>query len=151
MKPSIAALVVGLAAFTWGPLAAQTSPQAAADSAALQGSWSMIAGAADGLPLPPDYVRQMRRVFAGREVTVTMGEQLFFKATVVLNGSGPVRTIDYHMTGGQTAGALQLGIFAIAGDTVRFCFGAPNAPRPSDFTTTAGDGRTLSTWVRARP
>ena len=111
----------------------------------------MVSGSADGYTLPPSYVQRMRRVFSGREVTVTMGQMLYLKATVVLGGSGVVRTIDYHMTGGPTAGAVQLGIFLIAGDTVRFCFGAPNAARPSDFTTTTGDGRTLSTWVRARP
>jgi uncharacterized protein (TIGR03067 family) len=151
MKPRTAALLLGLAACSWSRLAAQALTQAAADSAALQGSWSMISGAADGYPLPPDYVRSMRRVFAGREVTVMMGQQLFLRATVVLGGSGPVRAIDYHMTGGQTAGAVQLGIFAIAGDTVRFCFGAPSAPRPTDFTSTQGDRRTLSTWVRTGP
>jgi uncharacterized protein (TIGR03067 family) len=151
MKPRVSVLVVGLAALRWGLLAAQTPTQASADSATLQGSWSMISGAADGYTLPPEYVQSMRRVFGGSEVTVMMGQQLFFKATVVLGGSGSVRTIDYHMTGGPTTGAVQLGIFAVAGDTVRFCFGAPNAPRPNDFTTTRGDGRTLSTWVRARP
>ena len=61
----------------------------------------------------------MKRVLTGHELTVTMGGQVFFQAT-------------------------------IAGDTVRFCFGPANGPRATDFPTAAGDGRTLSTWVRAR-
>jgi uncharacterized protein (TIGR03067 family) len=80
-----------------------------------------------------------------------MGSQLFFRATVVLGRIDSVRTIDYHMTGGPTAGAIQLGIYAVAGDTVRFCFAGVNGPRPNAFITTPGDGRTLSTWVRWRP
>ena len=109
----------------------------------------MVSGAADGYPLPPDYVKSMKRVFAGNEVTVTMAAQIFFKATVHLDASRSPRTIDYHMIGGPTAGQVQLGIYTITGDTARFCFGAPNAVRPTDFTAVAGDGRTLSTWIRA--
>ena len=96
MRPRVAVFLVGLAAFTRGPLAAQAPRQASADSAALKGSWSMVSGSADGYTLPPGYVQRMRRVFSGREVTVTVGKTLYFKATT-------------------------------------------------------GDGRTLSTWVRARP
>ena len=93
----------------------------------------------------------MKRVYAGREVTITMAGQLYFKATITLDTTASPRTIDYHMTGGPTVGAVQLGIYAIAGDTVRFCFAAPGASRPPVFTTVAADGRTLSTWVRVKP
>jgi uncharacterized protein (TIGR03067 family) len=150
MKPRCALLLVGLA----GPglaLVAQAPAPEQSDSARLQGNWSMISSAADGFALPPDYVRSMKRVFAGTEVSVTMGQQLFFRATVVLDATRSPKTIDYHMTGGPTAGMVQLGIYLIVGDTVRFCFGAPHAARPTDFATAQGDSRTLSTWVRANP
>lgn len=111
----------------------------------------MVAGSADGYALTPEYVKSMKRVFTGNEVTVTMGGTLFFKATIKLDAAKAPRAIDYQMTGGTTAGAMQLGIYSIVGDTARFCFGAPNAARPTDFTTAAGDKRTLSTWVRNRP
>jgi uncharacterized protein (TIGR03067 family) len=144
-------LVGGAAALAAPSLEAQNVSPAATDSAGLQGTWRMLLGAADGYPLSPEYVQTMRRVFAGSEVTVTMGGQLYFRATVVLGRSDSGRTIDYHMTAGPTAGAVQLGIFAIAGDTARFCFAGVGAPRPGAFATTPGDGRTLSTWVRAGP
>ena len=130
-------------------LAAQSASATSSDSASLQGTWSMVAGAADGYQLPPEYVKTMRRIFTGNEVTVTMGGQLFLKATIELNPTASPKTIDYHMTGGPTAGSTQLGIYQISGDTVRFCFGAPNAARPTDFASTLGDRRTLSTWVRS--
>lgn len=151
MKPRALALLAGLAASTAGVLVAQTPAPASADSAALQGSWTMVSGAADGYTLPGLYVARMRRVFAADRLTVTMGGQLYFSATVVLRVNGDVRMLDYHMTGGPSAGAVQLGIYAVSGDTARFCFGAPGGPRPHEFVTTPGDGRTLSTWVRARP
>ncbi len=132
-------------------LGAQGRTSSASDSARLQGTWTMVSGSADGFALPPDYVKAMKRVFVGSEVTVTMRAELFFKATIRLDADKAPRTIDYQMTGGPTAGAVQLGIYSLSGDTARFCFSAPNAPRPGAFTTTTGDGRTLSTWVRSEP
>ena len=143
--------LVGLLGSLGSSLAGQSPSATSADSASLQGTWSMVAGTADGYQLPPEYVKTMRRVFVGNEVTVTMGGQLFLKATVALDPTASPKTIDYHMTGGPTAGSTQLGIYQLAGDTVRFCFSAPNAARPSDFTSTPGDRRTLSTWVRSTP
>ena len=131
-----------------GTLGAQTPSPASTDSARLQGAWVMLAGAANGYSLPETYVRNMRRVLTGNEVAVTVGDQLFFKATIALDPTKSPRTIDYHVTGGPTSGAVQLGIYAISGDTARFCFGAPDSARPNEFTTATGDGRTLSTWVR---
>ena len=110
----------------------------------------MVAGAADGCPLPASNVTSMKRALSGNKLTVTMSGQLYFSATIELDPAKSPRTIDYHMTGGPTSGAIQRGIYLFAGDTVRFCFGAPGAARPSEFKTVAGDGRTLSSWIPAR-
>lgn len=144
-------LLIGLIGLRLGAATAQVPTPAATDSARLQGTWTMVSGAGDGYPLPPEYVRQMKRVNTGREVTVTMAGQLFFKATITLDTTQTPRAIDYHMIGGLTVGAVQLGIYAFAGDTVRFCFAAPAGSRPPVFITVAADGRTLSTWVRVKP
>ena len=132
-------------------LVAQAPTPAATDSARLQGTWSMVSGAADGYPMPAAYVQSMRRVASGSEVTVEMGGRLFFKATISLEPTRSPKTIDYHMTGGPTVGTVQLGVYEISGDTARFCFASPGKARPKEFATNAGDGRTLSTWVRTAP
>lgn len=80
---------------------------------------------------------------------MTQNEHVFMSARLVLNPQATPRTIAYHMTGGFTAGAVQLGIYEIRRDTVTFCLGPADGPRPAEFTSVAGDGRTLSTWVRA--
>ena len=34
----------------------------------------------------------------------------------------------------------------VAGDEVKFCFGAPGTERPTDFRTKPGERRTFSVW-----
>jgi hypothetical protein len=52
---------------------------------------------------------------------------------------------------GQFEGKTMLGIYDLQGDTLRFCFADPGKERPTNFTTKAGDGRTLSVWKKAKP
>src|SRR4051794_34088258 len=128
-----------------GNVEAQSAPS---DSARLQGTWAMISGSASGSAMGPEYLSQMSRTLSGTELTVTMASRTFFKANIVLHLDQTPRAIDYHMTAGPTAGAVQLGIYEISGDTVRFAFSRVGAARPGDFTTSPGDGRTISAWVR---
>ncbi len=93
----------------------------------------------------------MARTTSGSELTAMMGTQVYFKARIGLDPAASPKTIDYRMTAGPTHGAVQLGIYEFRGDTLRFCFGPPNGRRPGEFTTVAGDGRTLSAWVAAKP
>jgi uncharacterized protein (TIGR03067 family) len=151
MVNRIGTALLALVIVTAGSLGAQAGTMVRSDSMQLQGSWTMVSGSAGGMALPPSYVGAMRRVLSGNDLTVTMSGELYFRATIVLDPATSPKTIDYRMTGGTTTGAIQHGIYAIAGDTIRFSFGAPSAARPADFTTAAGDGRTVSTWVRARP
>ncbi len=79
-----------------------------------------------------------------------MGGQVFLKAKITLDPSKKPKTIDYRMLEGFTKGKTQLGIYELDGDTFRSCFSAPGDPRPTDFTTKAGDRRTLSVWKRVK-
>jgi hypothetical protein len=40
--------------------------------------------------------------------------------------------------------------YELEGDTVKFCFGAPEGERPADFTSKRGDRRALSVWKREK-
>lgn len=114
--------------------------------AKLQGEWSMVSGSADGQPMPAQMLKQMKRVCQGDEATVTMSGRIYLKAKFTIDPSKKPKTIDYRMTDGFTKGQQQLGIYEVEGNTFKSCFGKPGATRPTDFTSTPGDGRTLSVW-----
>lgn len=138
--------LIALALMVTCPVRAEDHPVATNDLAQLQGEWTMVSGSADGSPMPDEMRRQMKRVCAGDELTVTMGGQTFIKAKVTIDPSKTPKTIDYQMTGGFTAGKKQLGIYELDGDTFKSCFTKPGADRPADFAP--GEGRTVSVWKR---
>jgi len=70
------------------------------EMAQLDGDWSMVSGQANGIPLPKDLV-------AG-------------------DPTKKPKAIDYMMTEGPTKGKTHLGIYELDGDTVKFCFAAPD-------------------------
>jgi len=108
----------------------------------------MVSGSADGQPMPDQMRKQMKRVFKGDELTVTMGDQVFLKAKIIIDPSNKPKTMTYDMTDGVTKGKKQLGIYELDGDTFKSCFAKPGAARPTDFKP--GEGRTLSVWKRQK-
>ena len=110
----------------------------------LQGHWIMVSGSVDGQPIPEETRKQIKRVYKDDELTVMMGEELFFKAKVTIDPSKKPRTIDYQMKEGNNAGKTQLGIYEFEGDKLRSCFAAPGAERPTEFKP--GEKLTFSEW-----
>ena len=136
-------IVLGISG-AWGAEA----ESAKKDLAQLQGEWSMASGIRGGQALPNEMLKNSRRVCKADETTVVVGGQLLMKARFTLDSSKKPKSIDYQITDGPNAGKTQLGIYELDGDTVKFCFAAPGKDRPTDFSSKAGDGGTLSVWNR---
>ncbi|HEY2784712.1 MAG TPA: sigma-70 family RNA polymerase sigma factor [Fimbriiglobus sp.] len=115
------------------------------------GEWEMVSGEMSGQAMPAVMSKTMKRIVKDGENTVTMGGQVYFKATLTVDPSKTPRTIDYAMTEGPTKGKTQLGIYEWEDGTLRFIFASPGQDRPKDFTTKANDGKTLSVWKRVKP
>lgn len=143
--------LAGLATFTIAAAWGADEDAVNKDLAALQGEWSMVSGSADGQAMPEQMLKQMKRVCKDDETTTMMGDRVYFKAKITIDPSKNPKSIDYQMTEGFTKGQKQLGIYEVQGDSFKSCFGKPGAERPIDFTSKPGDGRTLSTWKRAKP
>jgi uncharacterized protein (TIGR03067 family) len=148
MKDTRITIFIGLAALAIFSAPAADNSSAKTDMAKLQGSWSMVSGSADGQEVPKEMLADSKRVCKGDQTTVTVGRQLIMKAKFSLDPSKNPKTIDYDATGGPTKGKKHLGIYELNGDTLKFCFGAPGAERPTDFTSKPGERRTFSIWKR---
>jgi uncharacterized protein (TIGR03067 family) len=114
----------------------------------LEGAWSMVSGEANGLSMPKETVKGGKRVAKDGETTITIGGQVYFSAKFSIDPTKKPKTIDYIMTAGPTKGKTHLGVYELEGDTVRFCFAAPDKDRPTEFTAKEGSQRTLSVWKR---
>ena len=132
----------------------QKKPRAAAgvgqDLAKLQGEWAMTSGIADGFEVPPEMLKDFKRICKDNQTTVTNGEQLILKATFTLDPSKTPKTIDYDVIDGPTKGKKQLGIYELTNDTFKACFAAPEAARPTEFKSESGDRQTFSVWTKAK-
>jgi uncharacterized protein (TIGR03067 family) len=86
-----------------------------------------------------------RRTATANEVTVKFGPQIVLKARYAVDRSHTPMTMDYVLADGR----LQHGVWALEGNRLTTCFGAPGQPRPWEFASIAGDGRTLTVWTPA--
>ena len=69
----------------------------------------MVSGSANGQPIPEVTRKQMKRVYKDDELTVMMGDEVFFKAKITIDPTKKPKTIDYEMKEGVNAGQTQLG------------------------------------------
>ncbi|HJZ91193.1 MAG TPA: TIGR03067 domain-containing protein [Gemmataceae bacterium] len=118
------------------------------ETAQLEGEWTMVSGKRDGQKLPDDFVKSGKRVAKDGVSTVTFGDPLFMKARLTIDPGKKPKTIDYEVIDGQGKGKTVLGIYEIDGNTVKFCFAAPDKERPTEFASKEGSGHTLSVWKR---
>src|ERR1041385_5627335 len=146
MKKIRNTLLIALATVALLSASAQDDPVVKKDLAQLQGEWSMVSGTADGYPIPDDMLPNSKRVCKGDELTATVGGQLVMKARITIDPAKKPKTIDYQVFDGPTKGKTHLGIYEIEGDTMKSCFAAPGATRPTDFTSKLGDKRTSTVW-----
>ena len=104
------------------------------------------------------------------EANVSVGEGSFVGSHVVLGaatanyhgdpdsyeparceiGKGAVIRSHSIVYAGASVGESQAGIAELTGDTLKVCMAAPGKPRPSDFSSKAGDGRSYTTWRFAK-
>jgi uncharacterized protein (TIGR03067 family) len=114
----------------------------------LEGEWAMVSGIRDGLLMDNMMVRSGRRVATGGETTVSFGGQVFIKAKYAVDKSRLPNEIDYYHSGGVYGNSRQQGIFKLSEGLLTVIFASPGQPRPTDFSTRTGDGRTLTVWKK---
>lgn len=119
-------------------------------STVLEGEWAMVSGVMNGAALDKSMVAWCKRVTRGDVTSVVAGPQVILKAQFTVDPSATPAIIDYRNLSGSNAGKRQAGIFEVSGDTLMVCMAAPGDPRPADFSSKPKDGRSYTTWRRAR-
>ena len=104
MKTSLKTLLIGIAVLAFSLASAEDNDAMKKDLAALQGEWTMVSGSADGQPMPPEMLKQMKRVCKGDETTTTMNGQIYLKAKITIDPTKKPKTIDYQMLEGSHQG-----------------------------------------------
>jgi uncharacterized protein (TIGR03067 family) len=139
--------------------------EAAAQQQALAGKW--VAAAADGAAVPaasterPVAGAQGAADAPGDEITfnaddfiVRKGGQVVLSGVIRLNPTVTPKAIDLIITqspNGLKTGQVIRGIYEIKdSSTLRWCSGAPNQPRPHDFTVREGGSQSAAELRRAQ-
>ena len=114
-----------------------------------EGEWSLVSAVMDGKAMDASVVRWVKRVTKGNQTTVLAGPQTMLKVEFAFDPSQSPKTIDYLNLAGANKGKTQYGIYEFGPDLLTFCVAAPGAPRPAQFQSEPGDGRTLTVWKKA--
>ena len=113
---------------------------------ALEGEWAMVAGVFNGAAMAQNMVKWCRRITRGNVTSVVAGPQVMLRARFTFDDSQKPHTIDYVNLEGANAGKPQAGIVELSGEHLSICMAAPGKPRPREFASTSGDGRSYTTW-----
>lgn len=133
--------------------AALTQDAADADLKKLQGEWIMTSLEYNGQPSPEENVKRFRRKVEGAKytVTITKGDDVqTVKGSFKLNSTKKPKELDVTTKDKDGNEITILGIYELDGDTHKVCMAPKDEPRPTDYTSTEGSGRTLIVWKRAK-
>jgi uncharacterized protein (TIGR03067 family) len=114
--------------------------------ARLQGDWSAITLVRDGQEAPSMILATGRRQASKNELRIFFGGQLMIHALIRIDEDQNPIHVNYYNIGGFSKGTVQQGIMKWMGNDACFCMAAPGQPRPGDFESTVGSGRTMSQW-----
>ncbi len=127
-------------------MTAQHETAASGPVTELEGEWAMVSAVLNGAAMNQAMVTWCRRITRGNVTRVVAGPQVFVNARFTLDNSKKPPVIDYVNLDGASKGESQAGIFELIGDSLKICISAPGQPRPADFFSKTGDGRSYTTW-----
>ena len=119
-----------------------------ARTTAIDGEWAMLSGVFNGAAMADDMVKWCTRVSRGDITKVLAGPNVMLEARFTLDDAATPWSVDYMNLRGALKGKAQYGIADLSGDTLRVCMSPPGHARPSAFTSSPGDNRSLTTWRR---
>lgn len=135
-------------------------PKPGDDLSALQGNWKLLQCECEG--------KAQMRADDMKALTATYDKTDFYlyytdldkdgktrvmkiaHASVGLDPTTNPRGITFELAEGVKKGARQHGIYEIAGNQLKLCYGQVTKARPTEFKSAPGSGLILETWVRTK-
>jgi uncharacterized protein (TIGR03067 family) len=126
----------------------------------LQGYWKPLQCDHEGkAQMPADLMKQVTVVFDKNEYHLYFkdsqldknGKPIIFRlalANVTLDPA--TKTLLFEFADGPLKGKKCHGIYEVAGNQLKMCYGSADKPKPSKFESPAGSGYFLETWVRQK-
>jgi uncharacterized protein (TIGR03067 family) len=113
-----------------------------------QGTWYLVMAMQDGKTLPEDKVKQTTIVFKGDTFRFPgSAEYATSRAgTIKLDETKTPKEMDAISTEKE----VMLGIYELEGDSYKVCFAPAGKPRPTEFTSTPGNGQIFQVWERQK-
>jgi uncharacterized protein (TIGR03067 family) len=125
-----------------------TTPEPAGPPTEFEGEWQMISGVINGAAMDDATVKWVKRITRGNQTSVVAGPQTMLKVEFTYDPSTSPQTLEYLNLHGASKGKRQEGIYRFEGGVLTVCTSAPGGTRPNEFTSVAGDGRSLTVWKR---
>jgi uncharacterized protein (TIGR03067 family) len=138
------------------------APAAPTDLSRLQGYWKPLQCDFEGKPqMPADLMKQVTAVFDKSEYFLYFKDSKLDKdgkpiilrlalANVGLDETTAPRTITFEFADGPLKGKKSHGIYEVAGNQLKVCYGPADKPKPTRFDSPAGSGYFNETWVRQK-
>jgi uncharacterized protein (TIGR03067 family) len=133
-------------------------PKPVDDLAALQGSWKPLQCEYEGKPqIRVDKLNQVTGVydksgyclyFDGKGKDGKQESFLLAQTIIKLDQTTNPKGIVFEFPDGPLKGVKRHGIYEIAGNQLKLCYGPIEKPRPTEFKSTADNGYFLETWAR---
>jgi uncharacterized protein (TIGR03067 family) len=154
--------VLGMATLVMADPPAATPPAAtpAADLDKLQGYWKPLQCDFEGkAQMPAEVMKQVTVVFDKSEYHLYFKDKEVDKdgkpivlrlalANVALDEKASPRSITFEFADGPLKGQKRHGIYEVAGNQLKLCYGPVDKPKPTEFKAPPKSGFFLETWAR---
>ena len=150
--------LMGVLGMTTLALADPPAATPASDLDKLQGYWKPLQCEYEGkAQMPTDIMKQVTVVFDKNEYHLYFKDKepdksgnpiilRLAKAEVTLDSS--TQSLTFEFKDGPLKGKKSHGIYEVAGNQLKMCYGPSDKPKPTKFESPAGSGYFLETWAR---
>jgi uncharacterized protein (TIGR03067 family) len=155
--------LMGILTMTTQVMADPPATTPAGDLGKLQGYWKPLHCELEGKgQMPPEVMTQVTVVFDKSEYFLYFKDSKLDKdgkpiilrlalANVALDESTNPRSITFEFADGPLKGKKSHGIYELAGNQLKMCYGSAEKPKPTKFESPTGSGLFLETWARRQP